>query len=144
MLATAYRSPLPPPSGEGEGRERATGRSRSSSLAARAHDRRRSRLAPPDYLRRRLAGLQACVALSLPSPSLAALGGEEAFAAACLQDRRTDTVPVCKDVGVPEPDHPPAGALEIGCASGVIGDLLAVLPAVEFDNDAGFRAGEVE
>jgi hypothetical protein len=66
------------------------------------------------------------------------------LAAAGVKDGVTDAGAVGEDGGIPEAQDAQAFVFEVGGAAGVVGDLIGVLPAVEFDDEAGFEAEEVE
>jgi len=136
MSASAAAPPLPPRSGEGEGRERAARRLRNPE-----HRSQRPRQMPRLPNRR----LRPLPTLSLSRCARGRGGsGRRPFAAARVQDRTANAVPVGEHFGVPESQHPPTRPLKESCSPGVIVELVGMLAAIHLDDEPGVDAGEVE
>src|ERR1041385_2439590 len=66
------------------------------------------------------------------------------FAAACIEDRQANPIPIGEHLRVPEADHAITETHEMLGPSLVVGDLIAVLTTVYLDDQQGLRAEEVD
>jgi hypothetical protein len=66
------------------------------------------------------------------------------LAATGVQDRVADPLQIRQDRVVPEADDSQPGSLDVGGSPRIVGELIGMLAAVEFHDDAGFHAEEVE
>jgi hypothetical protein len=66
------------------------------------------------------------------------------LAAAGLEYRQTDPVPVCQDVRVPEAQHAKPGSRQVCRAAPVVRHLIGVLASVHLDNQPSLDAEEVQ
>ncbi len=63
--------------------------------------------------------------------------------AARVEDHQAHAIAIGEDGRVPETQHPKALPLKIGRAARIIGDLIGMLPAVNFDDETGVGTIEV-
>ena len=66
------------------------------------------------------------------------------ISAADVQDRVADPIAVFENAAVPKPQNPQARAFELGGPARVVCNLVGMLSAVEFHDEGGFPAEEVE
>ena len=71
------------------------------------------------------------------------MGAAEALGGA-VEHKLGGAFGIAHDVGIPEPNHLPAGTFQIGGALGIVILLIEMLAAVEFDREFRFATREVD